>query len=232
MKAGLAMDYGKQSLAVGSVSRRPTWEHRRSHPVANDNSVTGLLDGIKLGEGDQIQRLWDRYFERLVRLAGSRLPGHSRRAYDEEDVALSAFQSFCDGIARGRFPHLSDRDDLWRLMATITTRKVIGTLRYESRRKRGGGKVVGESAVDGGNDPRAEGLAGFLGREPSAEAVTEFAEAYDRLFDRLADPTLKFIALRKLEGRTSDEVATELGTTRRTVDRKLQLIRALWEAAG
>jgi DNA-directed RNA polymerase specialized sigma24 family protein len=197
--------------------------------VSNDNSVTCWLDGIKLGHGDQIQRLWDRYFERLVRLAGSRLPGHSRRAFDEEDVALSAFQSFCDGITRGRFPHLADRDDLWRLLATITTRKVICTLRYEGRQKRGGGKVVGESAVTDGNDPRAEGIAAFLSREPTAEAATEFAEAYDRLFERLADQTLKFIALRKLEGRTTDEVATELGTTRRTVDRKLGLIRALWK---
>ena len=163
---------------------------------------------------------------------GSR--GTAAARYDEEDVALSAFQSFCDGITRGQFPHLEDRDDLWRLLATITTRKVIGTLRHESRRKRGGGKVLGESAVIDANDPGAEGMAQFLSREPSAEAATEFAEAYDSLFERLADPTLKFIALRKLEGRTTDEVATELGTTRRTVDRKLGLIRALWqeEAAG
>jgi DNA-directed RNA polymerase specialized sigma24 family protein len=234
MKAGLAMDYGKQSLAQGSVFRRLEWDHRRSHSVSNDNSVTCWLDGIRLGDGAQIQRLWDRYFERLVRLAGSRLPGHSRRAYDEEDVALSAFKSFCDGIMRGQFPHLADRDDLWRLLATITTRKVIGTLRYEGRRKRGGGMVVGESAVNDANDRRAEGMGGFLSREPTVEAATEFAEAYDRLFERLADPMLKFIALRKLEGRTTDEVATELGTTRRTIDRKLRLIRALWqeEAVG
>ena len=138
------------------------------------------------------------------------------------------------GITRGQFPHLADRDDLWRLLATITTRKVIGTLRHQARRKRGGGRVVGESALNGRERPGAEGMAQFLSREPTAEAATEFAEAYDRLFERLADPTLKFIALRKLEGRTTDEVATELGTTRRTVDRKLRLIRTLWqeEAAG
>ena len=56
--------------------------------MAHDDSVTGWLDGIKAGQDDQIQRLWDRYFKRLVRLAGSRLPGHARRAIDEEDVAL------------------------------------------------------------------------------------------------------------------------------------------------
>jgi DNA-directed RNA polymerase specialized sigma24 family protein len=197
--------------------------------VSKGDSVTCWLDGVKLGDGDQIQRLWNRYFDKLVRLAGSRLPSHSRRTFDEEDVALSAFQSFCDGITRGQYPHLADRDELWRLLATITTRKVIGTLRHQARRKRGGGRVVGESVLADANDPGAEGMARFLSREPTPEAATEFAEAYERLFHRLADPALKFIALRKLEGRTTDEVAADLGTTRRTVDRKLRLIRALWE---
>jgi DNA-directed RNA polymerase specialized sigma24 family protein len=202
--------------------------------VSNENSVTCWLDGIKLGDGNQVERLWSRYFDRLVRLAGSRLPGHSRRAYDEEDVALSAFRSFCDGIQGGQFPNLADRDDLWRLLATITTRKVIGTLRHQARLKRGGGMVVGESALYGTDDPDAEGLAQFLSREPPAEEAIALVEAYDHLFERLADPTLKLIVLRKLEGRTTEEVATELGTTRRTIDRKLRLIRALWqeEAAG
>ena len=166
---------------------------------------------------------------------GRGFPGNNRRAVsDEEDVALSAFHSFCEGVGRGQFPRLADRDDLWRLLATITTRKVICSLRHQTRQKRGGGNVLGESALTDANVTGTEGMAQFLSREPTAEAAIEFAEARDRLFDRLADPTLKFIALRKLEGRTSDEVAAELGTTRRTVDRKLQLIRALWleEAAG
>jgi DNA-directed RNA polymerase specialized sigma24 family protein len=191
--------------------------------------VTCWLDGLKAGEARDIQRLWDRYFERLVRLAGMRLPVHARRAYDEEDVALSAFQSFCEGIGQGQFPQLADRNDLWRVLATITTRKVIGSLRHHTRRKRGGGNVLGESAVaDRGSDGE-EGMARFLGREPTPEAATAFADDCDRLFKRLKDPILKSVALRKLEGWTSDEIACELGTTRRTVDRKLQLVRALWE---
>jgi DNA-directed RNA polymerase specialized sigma24 family protein len=197
--------------------------------VSNGNSVTCWLDGVKAGEGRDIQRLWERYFEKLVRLAGSRLPVHTRRAYDEEDVALSAFQSFCEGIGQGQFPQLADRDDLWRVLATITTRKVIGSLRHHTRRKRGGGQVLGESALTDGGTDGEEGMARFLSREPTPEAAAEFADACDRLFQRLQDPILKSVALRKLEGWSSDEIAAELRTTRRTVDRKLQLIRALWE---
>jgi DNA-directed RNA polymerase specialized sigma24 family protein len=204
-------------------------DQRRSLGVSNDNSVTCWLDGLKAGAGQDIQRLWDRYFEKLVRLAGSRLPVHTRRAYDEEDVALSALKSFCEGIGQGKFPNLADRDDLWRVLATITTRKVIGSLRYHTRRKRGGGDVLGESALIDGNAEGDDGMARFLSREPTPDAAAEFADACDTLFNRLPDPLLKSVALRKLEGWTSDEIAAALGTTRRTVDRKLQLIRALWE---
>jgi DNA-directed RNA polymerase specialized sigma24 family protein len=200
--------------------------------MSTDDSVTCWLEGIKLGDGADIQRLWDRYFERLVRLAGSRLPVHTRRAFDEEDVALSAFHSFCARMSRGQFPDLGDREDLWKLLATITTRKVIATVRHQTRKKRGGGVLVGESAVFNRADLTDEGLARFLSREPTPEAASEFADECDRLFgclDRLEDPSLKAVAQRKLEGYTSVEIAAEMKTSSRTVDRKLRLIRAIWE---
>ena len=115
--------------------------------MVQEDAVTLWLDGIKAGDGTDIQRLWDRYFRRLVRLAGAKLPAHCRRAFDEEDVALSAFQSFCDRAGRGQFPKLNDRDDLWRLLATITVRKALDTIRHQTRQKRGGGDVLGESAL-------------------------------------------------------------------------------------
>jgi DNA-directed RNA polymerase specialized sigma24 family protein len=197
--------------------------------VPDGNSVTCLLDGLKVGDSDHVRQLWERYFDKLVRLAGSRLPGHTRRAFDEEDVALSAFQSFCDGVTRGQFPNLADRDDLWRLLATITTRKVIGSLRHQGRKKRGGGRIVGESALMDCADMAIPVLADLLSREPTPEAALEFTDTCDSLFERLEDPTLKWVALQKLEGHSSDEIAQALGTTRRTIDRKLCLIRALWE---
>src|SRR3954471_2221550 len=101
--------------------------------TSNENSVSCWIDGLRVGDDDDIKRLWDRYFERLVRLAGSRLPGHTRRAFDEEDVALSAFHSFCARFGRGQFPDLAGPDDLWRLLATITTRKVVASVRFQTR---------------------------------------------------------------------------------------------------
>jgi DNA-directed RNA polymerase specialized sigma24 family protein len=196
--------------------------------VANQNSVTIWIDGIKAGDGSDIERLWDRYFERLVRLAAARLPAHSRRSFDEEDVALSAFQSFCDRAGRGQFPQLSDRDDLWRLLATITVRKALDTIRQQSRQKRGGGQVLGESALLVGAGTEGEGLAEVLSREPTPDEVAGFAENYHRFLARLQEPPLRTIALRKLEGQTTREIARALDVSTKTVERKLQLIRAIW----
>ena len=54
-------------------------------------------------------------------------------AADEEDVALSAFDSFCRGDGAGRFPRLDDRDDLWRLLLLLTARKAAHLIRDEFR---------------------------------------------------------------------------------------------------
>ena len=86
------------------------------------------------------EKLWRRYFEALVRLARDRLRGAPRAMADEEDAALDAFDSFVRGAARGRYPRLDDRDDLWRLLVVITERKAIDQAQHERRQKRGGGK--------------------------------------------------------------------------------------------
>jgi hypothetical protein len=57
---------------------------------------------------------------------------------DQEDVALSAFDSFCRNAEEGRFPHLDDRDNLWRLLVVITARKASKLVRAEGRLERGG----------------------------------------------------------------------------------------------
>jgi RNA polymerase sigma factor (sigma-70 family) len=197
------------------------------HVSDDDGSISRWLEGLKAGEAADIERLWDRYFHRLVGLAGTRLMSHARRDYDEEDIALSAFHSFCDRVGRGQFPHLNDRNDLWRLLATITARKAIQRIREQTRQKRGGGQVLGESAIIGQGSVD-EGMAQVLGREPAPEEAAEFNDDLERLLNALGDPKLRTIALRKLEGFTSAEIAIELGISARSVDRKLELIREIW----
>ena len=100
-------------------------------------SITRWLNQLQAGDRAGVQKLWEAYFPRLVALARTRLGKVARRAADdEEDVALSAFDSFCRGAEHGRFPHLCDRDNLWPLLVVITARKVIDARRHEKRKKK------------------------------------------------------------------------------------------------
>ena len=99
----------------------------------------------RTGSRDEASRLlWERYFTRLARLAQVRLRNVARGPADGVDVALSVFDSFFQGVAAGQYPGLGNRDDLWRLLVTITARKACNQRRDEGRQKRGSGRVVGE----------------------------------------------------------------------------------------
>jgi DNA-directed RNA polymerase specialized sigma24 family protein len=194
--------------------------------MSSTGSVTRWIGQLKNGEQAAIQRLWEAYFRRLVGLARDRLRGVRRRTADEEDVALSAFDSFCRGVERGRFPRLDDRKDLWRLLAFITVRKAFDLARHERSLQQGGGKVRGESVFD---SPEGEpGIEQVLGREPSPEFAALMEEEYRGRLARLPNQTLRSVARWKLEGYTNEEIKVWLGCTTRTVERKLELIRSLW----
>ena len=199
------------------------------------DDVTLWITDLAQGDARAAQRIWDRYCERLVELARKKLGERHRRAADEEDVAISAFASFCRGIRRGRFPNLRDRHELWNLLVTITARKATAQLRREHAKKRGGGKVRGESVFvaaspDGPSEPDDErgGLAAVVGGEPTPEFALEVAEECDRLLDSLEDDVLREVALRKLEGYTNEEIARQLDCVPGTVERKLARIRKKW----
>src|SRR6516162_5737990 len=96
-----------------------------------EGSITYWLHQLQAGDQEAAQELWNRYFQRLVGLARSKLRGAPRRVADEEDVALSAFDSFCRHAEQGRFPDLADRDGLWRLLVVMTSRKSAHLLRDE-----------------------------------------------------------------------------------------------------
>ena len=54
------------------------------------------------------------------------------------------------------------------------------------------------------------------------------AEETRRLLGRLGDDQLRQIALDRMEGYTTEEIADRLGCARRTVARRLDLIRQTW----
>ena len=181
-----------------------------------------------LSQGDEraAQRLWELYFDKLVRLARRKMEGLALRSADEEDVALSAMNSFCHGLTAQRFDGITGADELWKLLVTITARKACAQRRKHFAQKRGSGRVRGESIFDSGD---RSGIGEVLGREPTPELAVGFAENCREMIDSLEDETLQKIVVLTLEGYRTPEIAEKLGCVRRTVERKLQIIREKWK---
>ena len=191
--------------------------------MSTKGSITHWIGQLKTGDALAAQKLWEAYFTRMVKLARHRLDAAPRRAADEEDVALSAFHSLCLGAQEGRFSRLADRDNLWSLLVAITAHKCVDLVRRENRLKRGG-EANALPAFDE-----------FISREPSPEFAAEVADQLDRLLtllDGTGDADLKAIALGKMQGESPAELADRLGCSRRSVERKLQVIVRVWEREG
>jgi RNA polymerase sigma factor (sigma-70 family) len=211
--------------------KRLTTHHwpRHERVMSSEGSVTRWVAALKGGDAAAAQPLWERYHRRLVTLAREKLRTSRRRAADEEDVVQNAFHSFFRGVTRGSFPQLNDRDNLWRLLVVITARKALDQLAHERSKRQGGGTVQGESRISpkGGEWDEAA-IEQVVGAEPTPEFAAQVAEEYERLLDLLGEETLRRVAVWKMEGLTNDEIAERLDCSRRTVARKLETIRIIW----
>ncbi len=194
--------------------------------MTDHDPITVWIENLKGGDPEAAQALFEKTYERLVRLAYNKLRGAPRRIADEEDVAASAFGSFCRAAQEGRFPELSDRHDLWRLLFEITARKAVDLIRYNARQKR---RVLGESALGTDDEGEAAGFAQFSGNEPDPAFAAAMADQCGRLLDLLGDDDLRTISIAKMEGYTNAEIAEKLDCSRRTIERQLNLIRKKWE---
>lgn len=193
---------------------------------SDEGSVTIWIGHLKAGNHLGARLLWDRYFDRMVRLVRKRLQASNGFGadQDEEDVALSAFGSLWRSAKN--FEHLNDRDDLWQILIMLTGRKLVDQHQKRTALKRGGGKVLTESSLVGADD---RGVLDQLAKEMSdPEAAAIAAEEYQHLLDQLRDDSLRQIALWKMDGLTNEQIADRLNCSLRTVANKLKLIRMSW----
>jgi RNA polymerase sigma factor (sigma-70 family) len=177
----------------------------------------------KLEEGDEeaADQLWRECYEKVVNFARKKLGGVSRKVADEEDIALSVLQSFCEAVQLGRFPSLKDRDDLWKILFKMTTWKSIDHRRKEKRNN-----IKSEGIFMSPDNERAgiHNMPGRLSEEAFAHLISEELEFYLGLLD----DELGQYALAKLEGHKNQEIADDLGVSLKTVERRLNLIRQVW----
>lgn len=203
-------------------------DHENTH-----GSITVWLHLLKDGNRTEaVARLWASYFERLVVLARRSLRSRPRPAGDEEDLALSAFDTFVRAAQTGRFPRLDDRNDLWQVLFMLTVRKTADVIEKDATQKAGAGRVVPLSTVWAGNSDSSSGGFDPLAEDPDPAEAAAMAEGLERMLALLGDGDLKKVVVCKMEGFSSREIADRLGRSVATIERKLKAVRDIYLEAG
>ena len=192
----------------------------------NGDRISDWMRLLEQGDERAVAELWEYCYPRLLSYSRKKLPDRFRRSLDEEDVALSAFKSFCLRAGEGSLGEIQGQDQLWKLLFCITSRKAQGYLRHLTRQKRGGrGEEMATISGDAENS-----LQDVADGEATPDMKALFADQCQHLFDVLDDDMLQTIALLRMEGYSVDEVASRVGCAKRSVERRLNMIREIWRS--
>ena len=84
------------------------------------------------------EKIWNRYFERLLRFATVQMRGMSKVMADEEDIAICVLESVCLELRNREDRGAGDADDsgVWNLLVLICKRKIANQYAYQQRGKR------------------------------------------------------------------------------------------------
>jgi len=175
--------------------------------------ITDLLPLLPAGDDQAARAIFDRYSDRLVRLAGQHLSRRLAGRVDGEDIVQSAFRTFFRRGNEGEF-RIDSSAQLWQLLVRITILKARAKARYHTAGVRDAGA---ERPADAGTfDPTAY--------NPGPEEAAALVDQVEVLLRGLPPLYGQLLGLR-LEGRTVTDVADDLGVSRQTVHRALNLLQ-------
>ncbi|MFO1062825.1 MAG: ECF-type sigma factor [Pirellulales bacterium] len=185
------------------------------------SDVSRWIEDLRSGSEQAADDLWKYYQRRLRFIAFRRLRRFPGAVVDDEDIALSAFRSFVRRHQEGCFPGIERRDDMWRMLVVIAVRKSINEIRRSRCLRRHPGPTAGVAVQSLDSDTADP--------HPSPETQVMINESIGHLLNQLPDEELREIAMAKTAGYTNTEIAVALGRSLATVERRLQLIRRIWQ---
>jgi RNA polymerase sigma factor (sigma-70 family) len=190
-------------------------------------SISRAIAGFEGMEEEAAKILWERFFERLTRYASQNIYKRHRRFFDGEDIAGSAMFALLDGLKKGKFEKVNNRDQLWQILTTIAARKTINRGQFHDREKRGGGKVRGSSAIQKGQE--TANLIKYISRlDDDPAKFVELEMTCEELLTALPDDGYRQITLMRLAGLSNQEISNQVGCSTRTIDRKIRAIELIW----
>ena len=187
-------------------------------------TVTKAIDGLLTERETASELLWDFYFERLCRFATTKIAKRQRRLIDNEAVAASAMYALLDGIENERFGLIDNRDELWRILVIVATRKAYDARRHHLCAKRGAGLVRGDSVFS------TKGLKAIIADQrgdSDPSGCSEVESVLEELNKQLPDDNYRQITTLRLAGHNNREIARKLNCSTRTIIRKMTLIQSI-----
>src|SRR5437879_5530378 len=104
-----------------------------------------LIAALRAGNESAARELFDRYCERLMRLARRRIGHQMLRRVDPEDVIQSAFRTFFVRIRNDEFT-FEGANDLFKLLVRLTVRKTLRQIAFHRAAKRNPEKEAQQSS--------------------------------------------------------------------------------------
>ncbi|MFO0945917.1 MAG: sigma-70 family RNA polymerase sigma factor [Planctomycetota bacterium] len=184
-----------------------------------------LANQCQDGNEEAFGKIFERYADKLCRLARSRISERLASRIEAEDVVQSVFRTFFGRVQQHRFT-FKEQEDLWKLLVSMTLNKLRNKVDFHTAAKRDVGAekpIAGTTSCPSAYDGDGE--------TPSPEAVVAFVDLLEHFMRSLRESDRRILEL-KLQDLTQEEIAAEVGCTERTVRRVLDRIRKIAEESG
>ncbi len=177
-----------------------------AEPPANSDQPSSPIDRPDL------DRLFEEYLPKLIRLAEGRIADRFKGKFDENDIAGTVCRSVFRRWKEGKFK-FDDDAEFWRLLVTVAKRKICNKVRDFTTKSRSIDLEVADTVS-----------AIVIAPDPDPADAAAFEESLAILAERLTEQEKNVFKLR-MEGREYHEIGDLLGISERNVRRKIILIR-------
>jgi RNA polymerase sigma factor (sigma-70 family) len=183
------------------------------------DSFTDVMARLRAGDQAAAREIFQRFVDKLIRLARGQFDAVLRRKVDPEDVVQSAYNSFFLRYGEGKL-EIHDWGNLWSLLTMITLRKCFDRVQYHRAQRRDVEREAKAQPGSPGTEPWWEAVA----REPTPEEAAVLAETVQHLLRDLGADERPVLEL-SLQGYTASEISARLGIPERSVRRLRERIR-------
>ena len=178
----------------------------------NDSDFAGLMNRIERGDAEAAHQLVSEYEPEIRRVIRIRLTDPQlRRTIDSMDICQSVLANFFVRVALGQFD-LTHPNQLYRLLSTMATRKIIDRHRKENTQR---------TALDGYRPPGILAVAGEpVDNHSGPDSVIESRELLNHTLASLSSDERRLVDLRRA-GKSWKEIAEIVGISHDAVRKKI-----------